>query len=43
MTEDIEELKGSVIAISGIVKKDKFRNEKRLYSDSNTKLYVLIK
>lgn len=43
MTEDIEELKGSVIAISGIVKKDKFRNEKRLYSDSSTKLYILIK
>lgn len=41
MREEIEDLKGSVLAINGIVKKDKFRNEKKLYSDKHTKYYVL--
>ena len=39
--ENIEDLKGCTVAISGIVKKDKFKNEKKIYSDSHTRLYVI--
>ena len=39
--EPIDEIKGMTIAICGQVKKDKFKNEKKLYSNSGTKLYVL--
>ena len=39
--EDIATLKGCIVAINGIVKKDKFKNEKKLYSCSKTKLYVI--
>lgn len=39
--EDIVNLKGCVVALSGVVERDKFRNEKKLYSNNKTKLYVL--
>ena len=39
--EAIEDLKGMTIAINGVVGKDKFKNEKKLYSNNKTKLYVL--
>ena len=39
--EDVATLKGCIVAINGIVKKDKFKNEKKLYSCSKTKLYVI--
>ena len=39
--EDIEDYKGRIIAISGIVKKDSFRNERRLFSNQATRIYVL--
>ena len=29
------------VVICGRVKKDKFKNEKKLYSDAKTKLYIL--
>lgn len=41
VTEPVENLRGAVVAINGIVKKDKFKNEKRLYGDSLTKLYII--
>lgn len=39
--EPIETLKGMTIALCGDVKKDKFKNEKKLYSNARTKIYVL--
>lgn len=39
--EDVEKLKGRVIAVNGNVSKDKFKNEKKLYSNNKTKLYVI--
>ena len=39
--EDLMDLKGRVICINGRVKKDKFRNQKTLYSDDRTKLYII--
>ena len=41
LPEPIDQLKNLTVAICGRVKKDKFKNEKKLYSDSRTKLYVL--
>lgn len=41
LPEPVDTLKGMTIAICGRVKKDKFKNEKKLYSDAKTKLYVL--
>lgn len=41
LNENIEDLKGCTVAISGIVKKDKFKNEKKIYSDSHTRLYII--
>ena len=38
---DMLDIKGKVICISGVVRKDKFRNNKTLYSDRTTKLYIL--
>lgn len=38
---DMLDIKGKVICISGVVRKDKFRNNKTLYSDRATKLYIL--
>ena len=38
---DMLDVKGKVICISGVVRKDKFRNNKTLYSDRATKLYIL--
>lgn len=38
---DMMNVKGKVICVSGVVKKDKFRNVKMLYSNANTKLYVI--
>lgn len=38
---DMLDIKGKVICISGVIRKDKFRNNKTLYSDRATKLYVL--
>ena len=39
--ENIEDLKGMTVALSGVVKKDKFKNEKKIYSDAHTRLYVI--
>ena len=39
--EPIEQIKGLTIAICGEVKKDKFKNEKKLYSTARTKMYIL--
>ena len=39
--EEIEDYKGGVIAVSGVVKKDKFRGVKTLYSSDSTKLYLI--
>ena len=39
--EPIDTLKGITIALCGDVKKDKFKNEKKLYSNARTKIYVL--
>ena len=39
--EPIETLKGMTVAVCGNVKKDKFKNEKKLYSNDKTKIYVL--
>ena len=41
LPEPVDTLKGMTIAICGRVKKDKFKNEKKLYSYAKTKLYVL--
>ena len=41
LSESVEDLKGCTIALSGIVKKDKFKNEKKIYSDAHTRLYVI--
>lgn len=38
---DMLAIKGKVICISGTVKKDKFRNQKMLFSNTSTKLYVI--
>lgn len=38
---DMLNVKGKVICISGVVRKDKFRNVKTLYSNANSKLYVI--
>lgn len=38
---DMLDIKGKVICISGVIRKDKFRNNKTLYSDRATKLYIL--
>ena len=39
--EDISNLKGCIVALSGTVEKDRYRNEKNLYSNNKTKLYVI--
>jgi DNA polymerase-3 subunit alpha len=39
--DDIEDCKGRVVAINGVIKKDKFKNEKKLYSINSTRLYVI--
>lgn len=41
LTEPVEELKGCTVALSGIVKKDKFKNEKKIYSNTRTRIYVI--
>lgn len=41
LPEPVDQLKGMTVAICGRVKKDKFKNEKKLYSDAKTKLYIL--
>lgn len=41
LSESVEDLKGRTVAISGIVKKDKYKNEKMLYSDAHTRLYII--
>lgn len=39
--EEIDEYKNKIIAISGIAQKDSFRNERRLFSNNRTRLYVI--
>ena len=39
--EDMMNIKGKVICISGVIRKDKFKNAKTLYSNLSTKLYVI--
>lgn len=41
LPENIENYKNRVVAISGRVKKDKFKNQKVLYSDDRTKIYIV--
>lgn len=41
INEDIASLKGCIVAVSGNVEKDRYRNEKNLYSNNRTKLYVI--
>lgn len=38
---DMLNVKGKVICISGIVRKDKFRNQKMLFTNQNSKMYVI--
>lgn len=38
---DMLDIKGKVICISGCVRKDKFRNQKILYSNANTRMYII--
>lgn len=39
--EDIMDAKGRVVVINGRVKKDKWKNQKVLFSDNKTKLYIV--
>lgn len=39
--EEIEDYKNKIVAISGIAQKDKFRNERRLYSNDRTRMYIV--
>lgn len=39
--EDMNDIKGLVVALSGVVDKDKWKNERKLYSNSRTRLYIL--
>lgn len=39
--EDIANLKGCIVALSGVVGKDQYRNEKNLYSNNQTKIYII--
>lgn len=39
--ENIADLKGCTVALSGTVEKDTWKNEKKLFSNSKTKLYIL--
>lgn len=41
LSENIADIKGSIVALSGTVEKDKFKNEKKLYSNNRTRLYVI--
>ena len=41
LPEPVDQLKGMTVVICGRVKKDKFKNEKKLYSDAKTRLYIL--
>ena len=41
LPESIENYKNRVVAISGRVKKDKFKNQRALYSDDRTKIYIV--
>lgn len=43
LPEPIEQMKNLTVAICGEVKKDKFKNEKKMYSNSRTKIYILSK
>lgn len=39
--DEIEEYKGCMIAVSGVVGKDKFRNQKTIYSNDRSRLYII--
>lgn len=39
--EEIDDYKNRIIALSGVVMKDKFRNERRLFSNDRTRIYVV--
>lgn len=38
---DMLNVKGKVICISGIVRKDKFRNQKMLFTNENSRMYII--
>jgi DNA polymerase-3 subunit alpha len=40
---DVDLLKNKLIAVSGVVKKDKFTNERRVYSNTSSRVYLLQK
>lgn len=39
--EEIDDYKNRIVALSGVVMKDKFRNERRLFSNDRTRIYVV--
>ena len=39
--DEIEDYKNKIVAISGVAMKDKFRNERRLYSNDRTRMYIV--
>lgn len=39
--DEIEDYNGAMVAFSGEVKKDKFRNEKKIYSNASSRLYLI--
>lgn len=38
---EVETLKGVVVAVSGTIERDKFRNERKVYSNALTKFYIV--
>ena len=39
--DEIEDYNGAMVAFSGEIKKDKFRNEKKIYSNASSRLYLI--
>lgn len=39
--DEIEDIKGCLIAVCGTVKKDKFKGDKRVYSNNGTRLFII--
>jgi DNA polymerase III alpha subunit len=40
-SDQIEDLKGCLIAVCGVVKKDKYKGDKRVYSNDGTRLFMI--
>lgn len=41
LPDTVDNMKGMIIAICGEIKKDKFVNEKKIYSNTKTKVYII--